>query len=112
MQRRRMRRFRTLVVVLIVAGVAGGVHAAQQRTVTQRGKVFNVKELKVKAGELVVFKNDDNVTHHIYSSTKEHEFNLRVMNPGHDRQHTFTKTGALLVQCGLHPTMRLTVVVE
>ena len=104
--------FRYLVVILIVAAVAGGVHAAQQRTVSQKGRVFSVKELKVKAGELVVFKNDDNVTHHIYSATKDHEFNLRVMNPGHDRQRVFTKPGTLLVQCGLHPTMRLTVLVE
>jgi cytochrome c peroxidase len=52
------------------------------------------------------------VTHHIYSSTKGHEFDLATAQPGEDVRHTFSARGRVEVRCGLHPSMRLVVTVE
>jgi plastocyanin len=58
------------------------------------------------------FQNDDDVTHHIYSSTKGQEFDLDTVAPGKSGSHTFAKAGRVDVRCGLHPGMRLVVTVE
>ena len=105
-----MRR-RTVIVGMIAAIASGAYAATQPHLVGQKGKTFSVKALKVKVDELVVFRNDDNVTHHVYSATKGQEFNLRVMHPGHEGRRNFATPGAVLVQCGLHPGMRLTITV-
>jgi plastocyanin len=66
----------------------------------------------VKVGDTVVFKNDDKVTHHVYSATAGQEFNLTTQTAGKDATRTFTKAGRVEVRCGLHPGMRLAVTVE
>jgi plastocyanin len=104
---------RTSVLSLaIVTLTAGLVYAAAPKLVSQKGKAFAPGTMQVKSGEELVFKNDDNVTHHIYSSTEGQEFNLRIMKPGQEGRHAFTKKGVVTVQCGLHPGMKLTVTVK
>jgi plastocyanin len=103
-----IRRYAVLVCVLLAAGV---VHAAGP-SIGQKGRLFSPGTLRVKAGEVVVFKNDDTVTHHVYSSTKGHEFDLTTAKPGQDMPHTFKKAGRVEVRCGLHPGMRLIVTVQ
>lgn len=58
------------------------------------------------------FQNDDDVTHHIYSSTKGQEFDLETMEPGAKADRAFAKRGRVDIRCGLHPGMRLVVTVE
>lgn len=102
---------RVLFTFVILATLASAAHA-ETRVVGQKGKVFAPKAVHIKVGDALVFKNDDDVTHHMYSSTKGHEFNLRITKPGGEAQHTFTKPGTVQVQCGLHPGMRLAVTVK
>ena len=68
--------------------------------------------MTAKAGDVVVFENNDNVTHHIYSSTKGQEFNLATLKIGAKAPHAFPKNGRVEVRCGLHPGMRSIVNVE
>ena len=98
-----------LSAALVVTGV---VAYAAQLAVGQKGRLFSPGALTVTAGDSVVFKNDDTVTHHIYSSTKGQEFDLKTTNPGEDVNHTFTKRGRVDIRCGLHPGMRLVVTVN
>jgi|SRR5919108_3938664 plastocyanin len=95
------------VVLLMAAGADAG-----QFMIGQKGRLFKPGSLRVKAGDVVVFKNDDTVTHHVYSSTKGHEFDLETTNPGEDVKWTFSSRGRVDVRCGLHPGMRLVVTVE
>lgn len=104
------RRFLVIVCILICA--AGAAFAATQHAIGQKGRLFKPGALKVKAGDTVIFKNDDTVTHHIYSSTKGHEFDLETTKPGQDSRRTFSAPGRIDVRCGLHPGMRLVVTVE
>lgn len=95
------------VVVLLTARADAG-----QFMIGQKGRLFKPGSLRVKAGDVVVFKNDDTVTHHVYSSTKGHEFDLETTNPGEDVKWTFDSKGRVDVRCGLHPGMRLVITVE
>ena len=103
---------RMLVVAVVVICSAGLAYAAVQQAVSQKGRLFSPGALHVKAGETLLFKNDDSVTHHIYSSTKGQEFDLETTHPGQDVKHTFTTPGRVEVRCGLHPGMRLIVTVD
>jgi len=102
------RRWALLACVLLGVGV---VHAAEH-SIGQKGRLFRPGVLRVKAGDAVVFKNDDSITHHVYSSTKGQEFDLPTTKPGEDVRHSFSKPGRVEVRCGLHPGMRLMVTVE
>lgn len=103
---------RRSIFIIGVLVVTGSVAYAAQHVIGQKGRVFQPGVMTVKAGDTVTFKNDDSVTHHIYSSTKGQEFNLTTTHPGQDAQRTFATAGKLDVRCGLHPGMRLVVTVQ
>jgi plastocyanin len=101
-----------LLVILCTLMVISGRADAEQYAIGQKGRLFKPGSMRVKAGDTVVFKNDDTVVHHVYSSTKGHEFDLETTNPGEDVKRTFPSKGRVDVRCGLHPGMRLVVTVE
>jgi plastocyanin len=104
-----VRRYVTIVVMLISIG---SVSYGAQHVIGQKGRLFKPGVMTVKAGDSVMFKNDDAVTHHIYSSTKGHEFDLKTTSPGKNASRTFAAAGRVDIRCGLHPGMRLVVTVE
>ena len=91
---------------------AATVTSAAQHVVGQKNRLFSPGALTVKAGDSLMFQNDDAVTHHVYSSTKGQEFNLDTLGPGKSASYTFAKKGRVDVRCGLHPGMRLVVTIE
>lgn len=101
----------TIAGFLVVVSATTVTHAAQ-RVVGQKGKLFNPGAMTVKAGEAVLFQNDDTVTHHVYSSTKGQEFSIDTLLVGKSGSHTFPTKGRVDVRCGLHPGMRLVVTVQ
>ena len=104
--------FRSCVAVGgILIALTGVVYAAQHK-VAQKGRLFAPGALTVKAGDVLVFQNDDDVTHHVYSSTKGQEFDLKTIPPGEKSTQAFARKGRVDVRCGLHPGMRLVVTVE
>jgi plastocyanin len=103
---------RYLVVFAVLFATVSVAYAASRHLVGQKGALFSPGKMNVSVGDVVVFKNDDGVTHHIYSSTKGQEFNLETTVPGQDVRHTFSKAGRVDIRCGLHPGMRLVVTVN
>jgi plastocyanin len=104
-----MLRARVVVVALIVMPCI--VQAAEYR-VGQKDKAFSVSALTVKSGDSIVFENDDQITHNVYSAAKGSEFNLRAQAPGAKASVTFTSLGAVEVRCAFHPKMKLVVTVK
>lgn len=98
------------LVILVLTG--GVVYAAAQQVVSQKARLFSPGAITVNAGDVVVFKNDDSVTHHVYSSTRGQEFELETTEPREDARQTFSKRGRVEVRCGLHPGMRLVINVK
>jgi plastocyanin len=106
-----MSRTRIITVTLIVMALSRGAWALQNHTVAQKGKAFSVSIVKVGAGDTVVFKNDDQVTHNVFSASKGHEFNLKAQAPGASSSVKVSGDGNIEVRCAFHPRMKLTVTV-
>jgi plastocyanin len=98
------------IAALVVAAAAVG-YAAQHK-VGQKGRIFSPGTMTVKAGDTILFQNDDDVTHHIYSATKGQEFDLETMAPGQKTPQPFATKGRVDVRCGLHAGMRLVITVQ
>ena len=99
-----------VAATLALAGVC--LHAAATHTVSQKGKTFGPATLTVKAGDTVAFKNDDDVTHNAFSTSKGNEFNSKAQTPGSTTPVVLKSKGTVDVKCAFHPKMALTVIVE
>ncbi len=77
----------------------------------QKGKKFSQAEVSVKVGEKLVFKNDDDVTHNVFSAAPGFAFNVVAMKPGSDHELAFTKAGSFDVRCAFHPAMKVKITV-
>ena len=100
---------RFLIAASAVLGLVG--HAATDHVVSQKNKTFSEAKLTVRAGDAVVFRNDDAVPHNVFSGSAGFAFNLKTQAPGTESQTTFEKAGTVEVRCAFHPAMKLTVTV-
>ena len=85
---------------------------AAEHQVIQKNKSFSVAEITIKPGDTVVFKNEDDVVHNVFSVTKGVEFNSNIQSPGQTATFTFANEGRVEVRCVMHPTMKLVVNVK
>src|SRR5262249_18813033 len=76
--------------VAIFAGLSlSRAAAGEKHVVTQKGKAFSATELHVKVGDTVEFKNDDDVSHNVFSVSKVQPFNTKMQTPGAEASVTF-----------------------
>lgn len=81
-------------------------------TITQKGKAFSVQEITVAVGDSVVFKNDDDTAHNVFSSSAGYEFNVGIQKAGAESSQKFDKAGIVEARCAIHPQMKLKVNVK
>jgi len=109
-------RSRLLVAAFVITGAAGGstwLRAdAAGVTVSQKDRAFAPVAVTMKVGATLVFKNDDDVTHNSYSTSKGNEFNSKAQQPGETASVTFKAPGEVEIRCAFHPKMRMTVTVQ
>jgi cytochrome c peroxidase len=98
--------------VAAAAVALAGVAWAGTSTVDQRNLKFSVRELKIPKGDSVEFTNSDDTSHNITISGQGLSFNSGLQAPGQPFRVPLVKTGAYKVTCGIHPNMRMTVIVE
>ena len=60
----------------------------------------------------IVFKNDDDFTHNLYSKKGAATFDTGVMKPGQTFEVKLAKKGKFTVRCAIHPKMKLRVKVK
>ena len=107
-----MTRLTSILVVLVAAVLLAAVAlAATDHPVVQKDRAFSVRSLTVRTGDRIVFTNADNITHNVYSVTAGQEFDLRSQAPGQSDTVTFVRPGTAVVECAIHPKMKLQVVV-
>ena len=94
-------------LLLPMLGTAG----AAEVVVVQQNKTFTPNTLTIHRGDVVVFKNQDSVTHNAFAADSGFDFNLTAQKPGALDRVTFATEGTVEVRCAFHPAMRLTVVV-
>ena len=86
--------------------------AAAPVIVTQSGRAFSVRELHIRAGDVVRFVNADEFLHHVYVSASNFAFDSGEQEPGKDVDVRFPTSGQFEVRCQIHPRMKLTVTVD
>jgi plastocyanin len=106
--------FRKLVSAVAFGVVAGYVSVAFAANVTmvQKDKKFAESEITVKKGDTVVFKNEDDITHNVFSRTPGMTFDLKTQQAGQSSDVKFDQVGKAEVRCAIHPQMKLIVNVE
>ena len=83
--------------------------AAEDVTIIQRNKAFSVAEVSAKVGDRLRFVNADTVAHNLYSVTPGFEFEILAQAPGRSDAVGIRAPGALIVECAIHPGMKLRV---
>jgi plastocyanin len=82
-------------------------------SVTQKGQQFNPASLSIRHGERVEIVNDDGeLIHHAYVDSQTFTFDSGDQEPGSKTYIDFSVPGKFVVLCGIHPKMRLDVVVK
>lgn len=70
---------------------------------------FTPKELKVKAGTKITFRNRDDIPHSVVDANGA--FHSEALDTGDGFSFTFTKPGSYSYFCSLHPQMQGRIVV-
>ena len=82
---------------------------ATANAVSIKSMAFTPKTLKVKVGQTVTWKNDDQFTHTVTSDSSA--FNSGNLSNGGTFSFTFTKAGTFPYHCNIHTSMTGEVVV-
>jgi len=98
-------------VVVFLDKVSGSFRPpARPVALDQKGMKFVPHVLAVQKGQTVLFKNDDNVRHNIFSPDGD-KYNLGTWGQGETKAHTFGTTGIFHQLCNIHPEMGGVIVV-
>ncbi len=79
---------------------------------SQKNLAFSVSVLNIKVGDSVIFKNDDTVSHNIFSLSDAKPFDLGAYPAGQSRKVTFDGSGTVDVECAIHPKMKMKIIVS
>lgn len=80
----------------------------EQFAVTIKNLAFNPKTITIKAGDMVIWTNQDEQPHNIKASL----INSPKLNTSESFQYIFTEKGTYDYTCGLHPNMAGQIIVE
>jgi plastocyanin len=100
-------RCRTLLMslcLLLPLSALGADHVIRQRE-----KNFSVVKIKAKVGDTLTFRNDDPFVHSIFSLSEVQAFDLGTFKKGDMRRVKLIKPGKIVVECAVHPQMKLIV---
>jgi len=97
-----------------IAGLVAVAIASPARAATIEVKIdnftFNPQQVRVKAGDTVVWTNADDIPHTATSTTMA--FRSKALDTGDKFSFTFATSGSYAYFCSLHPHMTGTIVVE
>ncbi len=109
--RRGMREARACVLGMLTVTATWPCFAGEH-TVSQSEKQFSQEQITIKAGDTILFKNEDSVAHNLFSRSDGFKFNLKKQEPGTENAIPFESAGTAEVRCAIHPKMKLVVTVE
>lgn len=101
-----------LCMLAVVMATAHGTALAAEQIVSQKGKAFSTKKLRVKVGDSVKFINEDPFSHNVFSLSDPKNFDLGSYPQGGAKSVTFDKAGTIEVECAIHPDMAMVIEVE
>jgi len=98
--------------LLPFAFAASQLAQAEDHAIIQKDREFSKTEITIKPGDKIVFKNNDEVTHNVFSNSKLNAFDLKTQKPGASSEVTFKEEGTTEVRCAIHPKMKVVVTVK
>ena len=101
-----------LIALAAVLAVADAALAAAIVTVDQRDIAFSTSRLTVAKGSIVAFTNSDATSHNILITGAGLSLNSGLQQAGVAFKAPMTKPGEYQVTCGIHPKMKMTLVVK
>lgn len=107
-----MKHSKILLVLPVAALIGGACWAAAVVTVDQKQLTFSAARLAVTKGSIVAFLNSDRTSHNILIRGKGVNISSGLQRPGVTFKAPFQKTGTYQVSCGIHPKMKMSVVVK
>lgn len=93
------------------ASLATQVMAQSRAVMSQRDIAFAPGELRIRAGEEVVFRNEDPFGHNVFSPDQGGVFDIGLQQPETETPVRFSQPGEYNIRCRIHPKMRALVVV-
>lgn len=103
---------RKLIRKLIPTVLAVAPLVAAEHDIVQKDRAFSQTELTIKAGDSIIFRNQDEVAHNVFSVSPGMEFDIRRQAPGASSSISFRKPGVAEIRCSIHPKMKLIVTVK
>ena len=91
---------------------AGAALAAGVVNVEQKGIAFSAPSLTVAKGSIVNFMNNDATSHNITITGAGVNLNSGLQQPGVAFKAPMVKPGTYQVTCGIHPKMKMSLVVQ
>lgn len=80
---------------------------------TQKSRAFQPGSVTLALGEVLRIVNDDGpLLHHAYVRSDRFKFDSNEQQPGTTVDIAFPELGSYTVLCGIHPKMRLAVVIK
>jgi plastocyanin len=107
---RPMRKQRTLALLALTLAVAVAPAALAKDHKVSIGPKYAPREIKIKAGDTVVWVNDDEKDHTV--TADDDSFDSGNLGDGKSFRHTFKKAGKYKYHCEYHPRDKGVVVVE
>ncbi|WP_439817561.1 cupredoxin domain-containing protein [Zavarzinia sp. CC-PAN008] len=92
--------------------LAAGAMAATVVHITQKGRAFDQKAVTIAVGDTLAFSNNDEFIHQIFVGGDSFVYDSAEQVPGQTIQVTFPSPGRYVVNCHIHPKMRLDVTVQ
>ncbi|AYO84452.1 MULTISPECIES: hypothetical protein [Methylobacterium] len=117
----RDRRLQPLLLVgtVVLAGLCVAPHAAwatlsaTTRLVLQKGRHYVPTDLFLRRGDTITLRNEDaNQTHHAFIEADRFSFDAGDQEPGTETRLVLKEPGDFVIQCGIHPKMKLTIHVQ
>ena len=113
-------RYRSLFagsLVLAVASLALGPAQANLsnviRIVLQKGRHYDPGDLFLRRGDTITLVNgDENAVHHAFIEADRFAFDAGDQEPGKQATLILKEAGDFVIQCGIHPKMKLTLHVQ
>ena len=83
------------------------------RIVLQKGRHYMPTDLYLRRGDTVTLRNgDESLTHHAFIEADRFSFDAGDQEPGTEAHLTLAEAGDFVIQCGIHPKMKLTIHVQ
>lgn len=100
------------VMVFVATAALASQAFSKDVEVVQKDKKFGTKNLAVKVGDSVSFKNEDGFSHNVFSLSDAKTFDLGSYPQGQSKKVTFDKPGSVEVECAIHPEMKMDIEVQ